>query len=188
MSTTLANDVRNQCSVISDNSGCIRRKGSHTVYYIQLILLSTHQLIQRMPFIDTITQFHLTILFLINAQQKAERCWLMFTECPFCRSDPMHHTLTIFPNTHPYLCHAPAEGGRGLAGTEQWAGGEPSGPFGRPAAWRRSRMEEGGLRSGHTSSTAHPPPQGRAADRKPPVEDRGVGNEKGSSEDGKVRR
>lgn len=31
MSTTLANDVRNQCSVINDNSGCIRRKELHTV-------------------------------------------------------------------------------------------------------------------------------------------------------------
>lgn len=112
----------------------------------------------------------------------------MFIECPCCPSDAMHHTLTIFPNTHSYLCHAPAEGGRGLAGTEQWAGGEPSGLFGRPAAWRRSRMEEGGLRSGHTSSIAHPPPQERAADRKPPVEDIGVDNEKGSSEEGKGKK
>ena len=29
-------------------------------------------------------------------------------------------------------------------------------------------MEEGGLRSGHTPSIVRPPPQERAADRKPP--------------------
>lgn len=80
----------------------------------------------------------------------------------------------------PYLYHAPAAGGRGLAGTEQWAGVKPSGPFGLPAERMRSRTEEGDLQSGHTSSIAHPPPQERGADRKPPKgnNDRDDGNEK----------
>lgn len=71
-----------------------------------------------------------------------------------------------------HLCHAPAAGGQGRAGTGLWVGEEPSGPFGCPAEWMRSRREGGGLLSGHTSSITRPPPPGRAADRKPPEGDK----------------